>query len=71
MGASRQIVSSIPSVYDIPPSEEATIIRVFKIPPPKTEHLVLSVDFAAFSGRGQAKFKLEASEIKGFPPSEP
>ena len=70
MGSS-EIANAIPSSHDIQPSEEATIIRAFKIPPPKTEHLVLSVDLAAFSGSGQAHFKLKASEIRGFPPSKP
>ena len=66
MGFSDNIVGAISTGHDLQPGEEATIIEVFKIPPPKTKHLILSVDLAAFSGEGKAKFKLPASEIKGF-----
>ena len=67
LGFSDKIVGAISSGHDLQPGEEATIIQVFKIPPPKTKHLILSVDLAAFSGEGKVKFKLPASEIKGFP----
>ncbi|MFO1004650.1 MAG: hypothetical protein U0929_01725 [Planctomycetaceae bacterium] len=63
-GVSNQIVGAISSGYDIQPGEEATVIKVFKVPPPKTEYVILSVDLAAFSKQGGARFKIEAKDIR-------
>ena len=63
-GVSNQIVGAISSGHDIQPGEEATVIKVFKVPPPKTEYVILSVDLAAFSKQGDARFKIEAKDIR-------
>jgi len=70
LGVSDEIVGAISSGHDLQPGEEATVIKVFRIPPPKTKHLIISVDLAAFSKSGHAKFTLESGEIQDFPTSQ-
>ena len=40
--------------------------EVFTVPLPKTTELFLTVDLAAFGDDGEARFKIDASEIDGF-----
>jgi hypothetical protein len=48
---------------DIAPGSSATHIELFSIPPPKTEHLILTVDLACLGGDGVIEFKIPAASI--------
>ena len=63
----ESVVGSIRSGHDLQPGEESVIIKVFRVPPPKTKFLMVTVDMSAFSMQGQAQFKLDSSEIENFP----
>lgn len=49
---------------DIAPGSSATHIELFSIPPPKTEHLILTVDLACLGGEGLIEFKIPAASIE-------
>jgi len=68
-GAATVPVGALTGKEDIGPGQSAGHVEVFSVPPPKTEHLILTVDLKAFGGQGNVKFKVPVENIIGFTPS--
>lgn len=62
-GAMSKPVGALTGSEDIAPESSATHIELFSIPPPKTEHLILTVDLACLGGDGVIEFKIPAASI--------
>lgn len=69
-GFSENPIGTLSIIDDIQPGESRTHLEVFTIPPPKTEHLILTINLKSFGGDGWLKYKVLASEIHGFPVAE-
>ncbi len=65
-GFSNDLVGAISIIDDILPGEQRTHLEVFTIPPPKTEHLILTISLEAFGGDGRIKYKIPSAQIEGF-----
>lgn len=57
-------VGALSNGDDILPGETATHVEVFKVPPPSTEHLTLTVDLEAFGEEGEVKFRIPFDQVK-------
>lgn len=66
-GFSSHIVGALRSSDDILPGASVSHTEVFSVPPPKTKHLVLTVDLSAFGGDGTIDFKIPREKMAGFP----
>lgn len=51
---------------DLNPGDSTSHVEVFMIPPPATEFLLLTVDFAMFGSEGEATFRINVEEIDGW-----
>ena len=69
-GIGNDPIGTLSVIDDILPGESRTHLEVFTIPPPKTEHLILTVDLKSFGGDGRIKYKIPAAQIQGFPVTE-
>ena len=69
-GISDDPIGTLSVIDDIQPGESRTHLEVFTIPPPKTEHLILTVSLKSFGGDGRIKYKIPADRIQGFPVAE-
>eukprot|EP01047_Picozoa_sp_COSAG01_P070379 COSAG01_NODE_10651_length_2112_cov_1.468455_2_plen_247_part_00 len=59
-------IGSIKDGLDIDPGKYARHKELFKVPPPKTEYLILTIDQSCLYGEGEIKFKIPISSIKGW-----
>ncbi len=66
-GAGSTIEGAIKRDDDINPGKTVSHACVFKIPPPKTEHLILVIDAKAFGQTGKLQFKIPVERITGLP----
>ncbi len=62
-GASSSPVGALSSRNDILPGQEATHVEVFSVPPPKTKHLILTVDLSVFGGHGEVNYMIPANRF--------
>jgi len=65
-GFSNKLIGAVSTTDDIPPGEQRTHLEVFTIPPPKTQHLILTINLQAFDGDGRIKYQIPINKIKGF-----
>lgn len=70
-GFSNDLIGAISVTDDIQPGENRTHLEVFTIPPPKTQHLILTVNLKAFDGEGRIKYQIPVNQIKGFGQNRP
>lgn len=63
------LVGALRSGEKIAPEAEVTHIQLFVLPLPKTQHLDLGIDLKAFGAQGEITFRINAADIKGFPPA--
>ena len=66
-GAGSSIEGGIREDDDINPGKTVTHACVFKLQPPKTEHLILVIDATAFGQSGKLQFKIPMERITGLP----
>lgn len=66
-GAGSTIEGSIKRDDDINPGKTVKHACVFRVPPPKTEHLILVIDATAFGQTGKLQFKIPIERITGLP----
>ena len=62
-GLMSKPVGTLTGSEDIAPGSSVTHIELFSIPPPKTEHLILTVDLACLGGDGVIEFKIPAASL--------
>ncbi len=62
-GFGNEPVGALTGSEDIAPGESASHVELFSVPPPKTEHLILTVNTACIGGDGEIEFKIPASSI--------
>lgn len=62
-GMMSKPVGALTGSEDITPDSSVSHIELFSIPPPKTEHLILTVDLACLGGDGVIEFKIPAASI--------
>ncbi len=65
-GIGVDVIGALTKDDEILPGKEVVHVEVFKVPPPKTEWLMLSIDLSAFGDSGVMHFKIPAEKIKGF-----
>jgi hypothetical protein len=70
-GMGSTIEGALTGSEDINPGEDVTHVEVFRLPPKKTQFLLLSVNLEAFGGEGSVCFKLPIEQVVGFAPTNP
>ena len=61
-GFSLKVIGAL-KLEDIEPGKTVSHVQVFSMPPPKTEHLVLTVDLKCFGLTDEVKFLIPGSAI--------
>jgi hypothetical protein len=59
-------IGSLTGTVEIAPGASASPVEMFSVPPPKTQHLILTMDLEALGSTGEAKFKIPIGEVAGF-----
>jgi len=65
-GTGSKPVGALTGKEDILPGKEATHVELFSVPPPKTRHLILTMDLSAFGADGKARFRIPVEKIQNF-----
>ena len=64
-GIAANVVGALTKDDEILPGEEVEHVEVFKVPPPKTEWLLLTIDLSAFGDAGVMHFKIPIKKKQG------
>lgn len=66
VGFSQTVVGALKNNTEINPKKSNTHLVIFKVPPPKTQFLILTVNLNVFGDTGFAKLNIPASKIYKF-----
>jgi len=66
-GFTNAVQGALEEGSEIDPRQSVTHVEIFRVPPPKTRHLDLTVDLSAFGLEGTAVFRITRADL-GWPP---